>query len=274
MNDNLAHPDFLVFQNQLYKTSDFDRSNLLNADVYYEVIRVIDGRFVFLQNHLKRLTMSLQIAGVNLSVDELSILSQMRLCIRSNSMLNGNIRFALCHLNNTLFHLCEIIPHAYPSSDDYKYGVDVSLIGFVRNNPNVKIWHQQMKDVIRRYKSRYKVYETILYSPNGNITEGSQSNCFFIRDKVVYTTPDDLVLKGITRDYVLKIVGDLGLSLKLESINKSELPNFDAMFLTGTSPKVLPVKSVLACVNFDVNNRVLLSIMNKYNELLNKSLFQ
>jgi branched-chain amino acid aminotransferase len=50
-------------------------------------------------------------------------------------------------------------------------------------------------------------------------------------------------------------------------VNFNELQQFDAAFITGTSPKILPIKKI---DNFTFNhqNKIVRQLMKKYDELI------
>jgi branched-chain amino acid aminotransferase len=52
--------------------------------------------------------------------------------------------------------------------------------------------------------------------------------------------------------------------LHYESVKTEDLPAFDAAFISGTSPQVLPV-SRIGKYTYDVNDPVLRQIMKDYN---------
>jgi branched-chain amino acid aminotransferase len=89
-----------------------------------------------------------------------------------------------------------------------------------------------------------KLYEVLLVDRNGLITEGSRSNVFFVKGEVFYTAQASLILEGITRQKVFECLNELGFQVIAEAVGVNEISRFDAVFLTGTSPNVLPVRSI------------------------------
>ena len=112
-----------------------------------------------------------------------------------------------------------------------------------------------------------ELYEVFLVNRDGIITEGSRSNVFFIKNGEVYTSPTDTVLPGVTRTVIIKILEDAGIPLHYSAIKQEELSGFDAAFISGTSPKVLPVASIGDIV-YDVDDPVLRFVLAQYNILL------
>ena len=110
------------------------------------------------------------------------------------------------------------IPYLYPAPDMYRVGVEILSLNEVRNQPNAKITNLSLRTLADKIISDKNVYEVLLVNQEGFITEGSRSNIFFIKDKVVFTPPTSIVLPGITREKVLEICNNLGIETHREMI--------------------------------------------------------
>ena len=99
------------------------------------------------------------------------------------------------------------------------------------------------------------------------ITEGSRSNVFFVKDDVFYTAPAFQILVGITRQKVVDCLNGLNYPLIEQAVKASEMNQFDAVFLTGTSPKVLPVKSIGDLI-FDARLSSVKKLIEHYDKLI------
>ena len=132
-------------------------------------------------------------------------------------------------------------------------------------NPNIKAMDQELRDRTDEAIRAGGLYEVLLTDRNGCITEGSRSNVFFIRGNDVYTSPSEKVLLGVTRSKVIEIIQEEGFGLHYESVKKDDLASFDAAFISGTSPKVLPISSI-GDEKYDVDEPLLRDIMRWYDE--------
>lgn len=87
-------------------------------------------------------------------------------------------------------------------------------------------------------------FEAIL-ERDGKVTEGSSSNSFAVKDGIVYTSPEgNLILSGITRAKIIKIIRDLGLEIREEFVTPDFYRQADEVFLTGTTTEVMPITSL------------------------------
>lgn len=87
--------------------------------------------------------------------------------------------------------------------------------------------------------------EAIMLDVNGFVSEGSAENVFIVRDGVLYTPPlAASILRGITRDSIMKIAQKLGITVKEEFMLREMLYISDEAFFTGTAAEVTPISSI------------------------------
>ena len=240
----------------------------MSADIYYEVIRLIDGKLLFLSDHLERLRQSITGSGIVYPGNRL-IIENLSLLVKDNPFREGNIRFCLQQSNgNDAILQCYFIPYFYPDADMYDNGVKLAVYPHIRPNPGIKKWDNQFRNAVFRYIQEHNVYEVVLVNQLNQITEGSRSNVFFIdQDGSLFTTPDKSILAGITRKYVLEIAAKEGFPVREKTISLDSLDRVVSVFISGTSPKVLPVKQI-DTVSFDVKHPILRLLMNEFDNLV------
>jgi branched-chain amino acid aminotransferase len=234
----------IITNEGLVVETDF-RFDLFDTDqTIYEVLRIMDGIPIFLEEHFLRLENSLKSQGlkINLSLGDFSL--KIGELIGLNNCPQGNIKFVYQATNSGSRWAFFFIPHYYPSEIEYLQGVPTDLLKVERENPNSKIIQKSIREMADQLIAVQKLSEVLLVDRAGQITEGSRSNVFFVKDEVFYTAPSSKVLVGITRQKVLECLTELGFRLIEKSVDANEIGLFDAIFLTGTSPKVLPVRSI------------------------------
>jgi len=92
---------------------------------------------------------------------------------------------------------------------------------------------------------------------------------FFVKGNKIYTSPADYILMGITRQYVINVCNNLGYEVIETLIGIDSLTSFDAVFITGTSIDVLPVKIINDYCIDSANNSTTQHVMASYNSLVN-----
>ncbi|MDA8679530.1 aminotransferase class IV, partial [Luminiphilus sp.] len=71
--------------------------------------------------------------------------------------------------------------------------------------------------------------------------EGSGENVFLVRNGVLYTPELTSCLEGITRDSIIRIAEDQGLTVREKRITRDEVYVADEAFFTGTAAEVVPI---------------------------------
>ena len=87
--------------------------------------------------------------------------------------------------------------------------------------------------------------DAMMLDYRGYIAEATGANIFFLmNDGKIHTPTADCFLNGITRQTVIKLVGDMGYEVVERHIRPEELNNVRECFLTGTAAEVTPVSQI------------------------------
>jgi branched-chain amino acid aminotransferase len=87
--------------------------------------------------------------------------------------------------------------------------------------------------------------EGIALNPDGLLSEGSGQNLFLVRDDVLHTPPlAASVLPGITRDSIMTLARDQGLTVIEQDLPRESLYVADEVFFCGTAAEITPIRSV------------------------------
>jgi branched-chain amino acid aminotransferase len=234
----------------------------MEEKIIYEVLRVLEGKPLFLENHLRRMKNSFELINENFKITYDEISEKIKELIKSEKKVEGNIKITYS-VNEKLLRIF-FIEHSYPSSDMYKDGVKTILYFAERENPNAKIINTTFRERINNEIRDKNVYEAILVDSKGNITEGSRSNIFMVKDNILITSPSKKVLPGVTRGEVIEIALRNGIEVKEEEFKASDIGELEGMFISGTSPKILPISKV-DNINFNINNDLIRKLIEEYN---------
>ena len=86
--------------------------------------------------------------------------------------------------------------------------------------------------------------EALLLDPEGHVAEGSVENIFLVRDGELITPPLTYILDGITRDSIIRLARDAGLTVREEFFSRDSVYIADEVFFVGTGAEVTPVVEV------------------------------
>ncbi|WP_373899613.1 aminotransferase class IV [Haloimpatiens sp. FM7315] len=265
--------DYFIFNGEIKSTLEFDDKYVKVGEVLYEVIRVIKGEPLYLEEHLRRLDNTAKITNRNLWLNSSQIEAAIYKLINKSKVDYGNIKiiFNFNDMNNFLIYFLE---HSYPTPNMYKDGVHTIIYKGERTNPNAKVVDLTFRSIVNEEIKRSNAFEAILVDRNGFVTEGSKSNIFMIKGDKVITSPTKDVLPGVTREVILDILRKLKIEICEEKVHYNDIKNLDALFISGTSPKVLPIKSVGKDEFLSSSNKILKLIMDKYNSDVEKYIYE
>lgn len=227
------------------------------GDGIYEVVRIYKGKMYQWDAHLTRLYRSAREIKLELpwSMEELNDIAH-ELLQKNNITEQDDANLYL-----------QISRGAAPRVHDIPSEIKPVIMAFVRTKARPvadmkKGWTAQLVDDIRwlrcdiktlnllgavlvkQYAKDAGAQESILHR-NGTITECSSSNLFAVKNGALYTHPaDHLILHGITRQSVIDLAKDNGISVHEQAFDISFLLQADELFLTSTTAEIMPLISV------------------------------
>jgi branched-chain amino acid aminotransferase len=83
--------------------------------------------------------------------------------------------------------------------------------------------------------------EALLLDAQGYVAEASGENVFIVKAGRLIEPEPAAALLGITRETMLELAKDLGLSVESRRLTRDDLYNADEAFLTGTAAEVVPI---------------------------------
>jgi branched-chain amino acid aminotransferase len=140
---------------------------------------------------------------------------------------------------------------AYLGPEALEKGVDAGVSSWFRPAPNThpsmaKAGGNYLNSSLMKMEAKRNGYdEAIALSVDGLVSEGSGQNLFLVRDGVLYTPPlSASVLPGITRDSVITLAQDQGLTVREQDLPREMLYVCDEVFFAGTAAEITPIRSV------------------------------
>ena len=134
----------------------------------------------------------------------------------------------------------------------------------------LKVINNDFREKVNKEINDMCAYEAILVDDNGFITEGSKSNIFMVIGTKVLTSKVENVLPGITRQFIIKTCEKLNIVVEEKNLHESDIESLTGLFISGTSPKVLPIKSVDEFSFNSSKNSIINSIMLGFEDELNE----
>ncbi|MCM8778330.1 MAG: aminotransferase class IV [Candidatus Omnitrophica bacterium] len=216
----------------------------LGANVF-ETMRAYAGKIFCLKEHLLRLEESARSIQIKLPCSRKELKQKILKELETSKLKDAYIRLSINFLGK--IDILVRPPRIYPK-DFYENGVKIITVPTFKDSLASVFPQAKMGNFLNGILARMEggdFFEAILLNRAGFITEGTVSNIFVVKDKVLLTPPLYLgVLPGITRKVVMELASEMDIELKETPFTRHELYNVDEIFLTNTSIEIMPVAYV------------------------------
>src|SRR5690554_5336557 len=228
----------------------FDRGFLF-ADGIYEVVPFYQGYPLEFEAHFARLENSLQAINIpnpHTQTEWLSICQTLAEGIaNANAIIYIQVtrgaEYPRQHLpSNSLTPTVMATASAWTPPETTAPPVRVELMDDIRwLRCDIKSISLLGNILLKQQAAQCGAFEPILQRA-GRITEGASCNYFMVKNGVLFTPPkDNLILPGITRDWVLSLAHQCGIPVEEQAFSVDDLMQADECFLTSSTREVQPV---------------------------------
>ncbi len=218
------------------------------GDSVYEVVRYYNQRPFRMDQHMQRMQRSADMIELPLPpIDEL--IAAMGEVIRRDGMEDATVYIQVSRGVGSRFHgvpaglTPTVIALANPAPivRPKPYMTCVTIGDTRWSQPYIKTTLLLPNAMAREHARRMGADDAIMVR-DGLLTEASASNVFAIfGDRLVTPPVSNYILPGITREAVLEIAWESGITCEERPVPATSLYQADGLLLTGTTPEVSPV---------------------------------
>ena len=255
----------IVYINGLFWTIDKANISVLDrgfthGDGLFETMRVYSGKIFRLEHHLDRLFQSARSILIELPITKNEIRSAIYAALKLNGLSNSIVRLTVTRgeldsgLNVDYSSPPTIVILVKPvkaiSKKTYKEGIGIKLYkkSAIRTqgiSNKIKSCNYLSNIILRENALKENFFEAILLDHNHNVTEGTISNIFIIKNNQLKTPiTNEFVLSGIIRQAILDLCLENNIPFKEDLITERELYEADELFLTNSAIEILPVRNI------------------------------
>lgn len=235
-----------------YGLAVFEGMRVYNTDTGPAVFR--------LKEHTQRLLNSAHIMQIPVDYDLATLMSAQVETVKANNLSECYVR-PLIFLGSEKMGVSpkgaktHIIIAAWPwgaylGEDALSLGIRVKTSSFTRHHPNITMTKAKssgnyMNSILANNEAIVDGYdEALLLDVDGYVSEGSGENIFIIKKGQLITPDLSSALDGITRESVIILAQEMGLTVQERRISRDELYIADEAFFTGTAAEVTPIREV------------------------------
>jgi branched-subunit amino acid aminotransferase/4-amino-4-deoxychorismate lyase len=212
----------------------------------YESLRVNNGTVYFIDDHIERLMESAKIINLKHSFDEEFIKKSITDLIHDYKTETFNLKILLIGgstKEKVLLNIFCLNPF-FPDKKLYRDGADFITYQYERAFPHAKTLNMLKSYLAYKKAKESGSYDALLINNEGYITEGTRTNFFCIKDKTIFTPFEKDILFGVMRKAMLKVAKQNNYEVVESNIKLEEIKTYDGAFVTSTSSKIMPIKSV------------------------------
>jgi D-alanine transaminase len=225
------------------------------GDGVYEVIRVYNGKMFTAAEHLERFVKSSESLGITFPYTKNQLIVLLEELVVKNNLQLGIIYMQITRgvaPRNHAFPTEQVTPSlvAYTKEvvrplESLKTGVKTIVTEDIRwLRCDIKSLNLLGNLLAKQKAAVGGCFEAIQHRSE-EVTEGSSSNIFIIKNGIIIThQSDNLILKGITKDVILQICATNKIVVEERTFTLEELANADEVFLSSTTAEVMPVFEV------------------------------
>lgn len=230
---------------------------LLYGDGFFEGIRVYNNRVFKLDEHIARLYYSAKALNIPMPAPPEATRETILQTCRANSHQQGYIRVTVTrgtglgldpkHIKAeaNVYISCEQLS-LYPQ-ELYDKGLVVATVSTRLPSPDVidprvKCTGKYINNIMAKAEAnRYGAGEGLMLTREGYVGEATGDNIFLVKNGAITTPPAYIgILQGITRDTVIDLAREAGLTVTEPLMTTYDVYNADEAFLTGTAAEVIP----------------------------------
>jgi len=219
------------------------------------------GTAIFrLTEHTERFFRSAHILGMNMPYDNDTLNAAQVAVVQENGLASAYLRPLAFYGSEGMGIRADMLKThiaiatwewgAYLGEDGLKNGIRVRTSSFTRHHVNItmcraKACGNYINSILALQEALSGgADEALMLDTEGYVTEGTGENIFVVRNGVVYTPDLSSALEGITRDTVIRLIGEAGLDLVEKRITRDEVYVADEAFFTGTAAEVTPIREL------------------------------
>ena len=227
----------------------------LYGDGLFETIRIHDGRPFLWDWHMIRFMDGSESLGIALPQSTESLLGNVRELICRNDGPESIVRIALSRgvgqrgygVTGDEQPILLITQQSLPPKPSKPLSLVTTNARVAVGDPlaRVKSANKLGSILVKRDATRQRADDGLILNSDGNVTETSSANVFWVENGTLHTPPiSDGVLPGVTRRLVIDLAPTLGQAVREESAAPDRLQQAEAVFVTSAATGIRAIGQV------------------------------
>ncbi len=226
------------------------------ADGLYEVVMFYHQRFLDWDLHMERLHHSLEALRIAQPVSFKSLHLIAEMLLRKNPYADGYIYMQITRGTAPRNHLfpantrpsltMSVMPAKPTPASLYETGIKVITLHDERwGRCDIKSIALLPNVLARQAAHEAQAREVFMFNHHDELTEGSLSTAYIVKDGTVYTHPrNHAVLHGVRKEIICRLCHELNIPYQETMIPRQQVMQADEAFMSSANSHVLPVTRI------------------------------
>ncbi len=231
------------------------------GDGVWEGIRLVEGRLVLVDEHLRRLYDGARTIAIDIGMTSAEMRGALEDTVAANGMSDGvHIRLMVTRGEKRTVHqdprnalgratVAIVAEHKVPDPEVKRRGLTLATSTFRCSGPDVfdlRLNSHSRLNLIQALLQAISAgaHEALMLDPAGFVSSCNSTNFFIVRDGRVLTSTGRFCFKGITRAKTIQLCADNGVSCTETDVTLAEAYSADEAFVTGTFGGLTPVSYI------------------------------
>ncbi|MBX2836994.1 MAG: aminotransferase class IV [Gammaproteobacteria bacterium] len=236
-------------------------SGFMLGDGMWEGLRLYNGRWAFLEEHLDRLYGSCKAVDLDIGLSRQEMVSALEKTAQANKMITDvHCRLMVTRgvkikpfqhpsLSRTGPTIVIIMEHSKPLSTMQIKGMSLATVPQVRGLPMSQDAkynsHSKLNCVIACLQAEHAgADEALMLDPHGFVNTTNSCNFFIVRTGEVWTSTGDYCMNGVTRQKIIDLCKTHQVPVYERNYSLFDTYSADEAFMTGTFGAQTPVTMI------------------------------
>ena len=276
--DVIIYVDGSLIHRDDAKISVFD-SGFMMGDGVWEGIRLVNKKWLFLNEHLNRLFQAAKAIDLDIKLNKNELIKAMEDTRNINNMTDQ------AHARLMITRGVKAKPFQQPSlsidgptiviimehSDDSSKNEPINLatVPQIRGTPMMQDpklnTHSKLNCILACIQAeKAGADEALMLDPSGFVNTCNSCNFFIVKNGEVWTSTGDYCMNGITRTKIIELCNENKIPVFEKNFSLVDVYDADEAFVTGTLGSITPVTSIDKRI---VEDKSKLGIVNKLQSL-------
>ena len=233
-------------------------SGFMLGDGIWEGLRLYDGRWAFLEEHMDRLFEAAKAVDFDIGLDRAGVIAALEQTRAANGMTtDAHARLMVTRgvktrpfqhpsLSQQGPTVVIIMEHSRPS---IPRPLRLATVPHIRGLPMTQDpklnSHSKLNCILACIAAeKANADEALMLDVHGFVNTTNACNFFIVRKGAVWTSTGDYCMNGVTRQKVIDLCRDLGIVIREKNYSLYEAYGADEAFLTGTFGAQTPVAQI------------------------------